>query len=438
MKHIFVSHAGADSETANRLAGDLRNAGHETVVDTRELKLGDDVIEFMNQGIADAHTVIILYSCHTPEANWQQLEINSAVWNEIAQAGGECIVVKLDASVIPPILGPKVYGTLEVHNPASYRRLVEDLCRAVLSPKTASSTVTAAFRAESRNPFRRVRAEYFEDRPDLLAKTFAPPDALKTGALEEMKPCFLEGSRGTGKSMLLLSLRARNFLSRHKDHKGSEKIFGFYLKLSRGAVCNAGVMPCAGGDPQAITEREVMQMTDIASQEIIVCLLESLFSEIDFCFKQRLILCDQPAEKALVESASSSLFGSSQNQFRTIEDLLDRLAATHRNIADFIRRKFIYGESPSVPMTTFDLDALKHVVKLVRRTIPGLHEAMFVALLDEYENLFPYQQRVVNSYVKLGPPDVSVKIAKKIGTGDTSGTMTGQELQETHDYTRCH
>ncbi|MBM3879048.1 MAG: TIR domain-containing protein [Verrucomicrobia bacterium] len=56
MKNIFISHGGADAAIASRLAGDLRNAGHETVVDTRELKLGDDAIEFMNQGIADAHS----------------------------------------------------------------------------------------------------------------------------------------------------------------------------------------------------------------------------------------------------------------------------------------------------------------------------------------------------------------------------------------------
>lgn len=60
MKHIFVSHTGADAATTSRLAGALRNAGHETAVDTRELKLGDDTIEFMNQCIAQAHTVITL------------------------------------------------------------------------------------------------------------------------------------------------------------------------------------------------------------------------------------------------------------------------------------------------------------------------------------------------------------------------------------------
>jgi hypothetical protein len=66
MKHIFISHAGADASTADKLAGDLKNAGHETKVDTRELKLGDDSINFMNEGIANAHTVVILYSKHTP------------------------------------------------------------------------------------------------------------------------------------------------------------------------------------------------------------------------------------------------------------------------------------------------------------------------------------------------------------------------------------
>src|SRR5665213_158668 len=274
MKHIFVSHAGADSAIASQLADDLKNAGHDTKVDTHELKLGRDTIDFMNQGIADAHTIIILYSRHTPTADWQKLEINAALWNEIAQDGGTCIVIKLDETNIPPVLGPKVYGKLNLNDSASYSKLLEEICSAILPTTSVSSLLSQAFRAESGNPFRRVRAEYFEDRPDLLAKTFAPPDALKMGALEEMKPCFLEGSRGTGKSMLLLSLRARNFLSRHKRTPPSN-VFGFYLKLSRGAICNVGVVTDSKGDPKTSQDLETAQIVDIASQELIVCLLES-------------------------------------------------------------------------------------------------------------------------------------------------------------------
>jgi hypothetical protein len=436
MKRIFISHAKADAPIAQRLASALRDAGHETVVDAEELTLGDDAIAFMNDGIAQAGAVIILHSANTPNANWQKLEINGALWNHVVQGGGECIVVRLDATPILPLLGPKVWGTLNVQDPSSFSRLLEDLCARLLPAKTASSIVTEAFRSQSANPFRRVRAEYFEDKPDLLASAFAPPDALKTGALTDMKPCFLEGSRGTGKSMLLLSLRARNLLSRRKAANPSGKIFGLYLKLSRGALCNAGIPACSDGDPKTVTEGDFVQMTDAASQEIILCLIESLFSELDFCLEQRLLPCDQSAQKILVELAVQTLFSRPQTTPRTLQELLISLSAYHRDIADFIRRKFIYGEAPTVPIATLDLDAFKRIVTLVKKTIPALADAMFMLLLDEYENLFPYQQRVVNSYVKLGAPEVSVKIAKKLGTGDISGTMTGQELQEIHDYTR--
>jgi hypothetical protein len=438
MKHIYISHAGADSAIADRLAGDLRNAGHETKVDTRELKLGDNVIEFMNRGIAEAHTVIILYSQHTPKADWQKLEIDSAVWNEVAQDGGTCIVVKLDDCIVPPTLGPKIYGEIDDNDPVTYQKLIEDLCRVILSEKTASSFISDAFRSDSSNPFRRVRAEYFEEEPSLLIKLFAPPDAFKMGALEEMKPCFLEGSRGTGKSMLLLSLRARNFLSRPKE-KIPPRVFGFYLKLSRGAICNVGILSDETGDIKTLIEkdaRQVAQIADIASQEFIVCLAESIFSEIDFCIKSNLLKCDRFVERNLVQAIYSALFIDDTSQPKTIEELLEILADTHRNVANYVRRRFIYGESPTVPVATLDLDGLKRVIKLIKSFLPQLSQSLFVALLDEYENLFPYQQRIVNGYVKFAPPHFSIKIAKKLGSGDTSGTMTGQELQETHDYTR--
>jgi hypothetical protein len=138
------------------------------------------------------------------------------------------------------------------------------------------------------------------------------------------------------------------------------------------------------------------------------------------------VSCDNHVEKALAEAAYSALFDTDQNLPRNLEELLNKLATIHLKIAGFIRRKFIYDEAVSVPIATFDLEALKRAIKLVKKLIPVFTNATFMALLDEYENLFPYQQRIVNSYVKLASPDASVKIAKKIGTADTSGTMTGQ------------
>ena len=389
----------------------------------------------MNEGIANAHTVIILYSKNTPEANWQAMEISSAMWNEVEQQGGTCIVLRLDATPVPPTLGFKVYGTIiDPADDDTYSKLLNELCSAVLPRKAASSVVADAFRAESENPFRHYRAEYFEDRPDLLAKAFAAPDATKTGALEDMKPCFLEGSRGTGKSMLLLSLRGRNYLARNKGSASTPNIFGFYLKLTRGALCNAGLSATSEGEPEALSAQENAQITDISSQEIVVCLMESLFSEINYCAKK--LSLDPIMEKQLAQSACSALFDGSGHPPDSLDVLLDKLADTHSRIAAFVRKRYIYGEPLAVPVVTFDLDAMKRVLGLVRRHVSALRNTMFVALLDEYENLFRYQQRIVNGFIKLASPDMSFKVAKKLGSGDVSGTTTGQELQETHDYAR--
>jgi len=436
LKHIFVSHAGADREFAERLANDLRDAGHETKVDTRELTLGTDSIVFMNEAIADAHTVIILFSKHSKSARWQQLEMNASLWNEVAQGGGTCIVVRLDDTTLPPLWGPKVYGKLTETHGTQYQKLIEDLCRVALPAQSATSIVSTAFGCDNSNPFRRLRAEFFEDSPELLARTFAPPDASKVGALEDKMPCFLEGSRGTGKSMLLLSLRARNYLTRFPATERPVSVFGAYLKLTRGALCNAGLPTSANTDPTFGAETNDYPVVDISAQEIFISVLESLVSELDYCIEQQVLECARSVESRLAESLGRRLFPESTVKFNRLAEVRDELGVAHEHISNFIRKRFIYGEKPGVPFTHFGIELLRNGLRIIRQEIPHLSNTLFAILFDEYENLFPFQQRIVNGLVKLAAPELTVKIAKKLGTFDTASTVTGQDLQEIHDYTR--
>ena len=432
IKRIFISHAGRDAAVATKLAEHLRNAGHDAKIDTLDLPLGGNVIAFMNEELDAADAVIILFSAHTASATWQMPEIDAAVWNELAGDGGRCIVVRLDDAPIPPMLRPRKYKRLEPEDRDSLLKLVEDVCAVLFDDQPASSLVAEAFRPDSPNPFRHLRAEFFEDQPALHAKTFALPDAIKVGALKEMTPCILEGSRGTGKSMLLLSLRARNFLARSPAEREAPQRFGFYLKLTRGVICNAGIqIEVHRRDPviDAI-------LTDVAEQELMLQLMESLFSELAYCARRGLIDCDRHGERSLCESADKLLFDSTDSKAVSFEDLQDAFSNLHKRLADFIRRKFIYREASSVPTATFGWEQFKHVLRLVRRAVPALESSMFVVLLDEYENLFPYQQRIVNGLIKFGPPHFSIKIARKFASGDTPGTTAGQDVQEIHDYTR--
>ncbi len=87
------------------------------------------------------------------------------------------------------------------------------------------------------------------------------------------------------------------------------------------------------------------QIADIASQEIVLCMIESLLSELSYCFNQKMISCDPVTEKYLAASIGNAFFEHTTKQALCLEDLLDALADTHRDIAGFIRRRFIYGEN---------------------------------------------------------------------------------------------
>lgn len=432
MKHIFISHAGRDIEIANRLCGDLRNVGHDVRIDLHELKFGDDTIQFMSDAIADAHTIIILFSQNTHNAVWQKLEINAAIWNQVAQGGGKVLVLKLDGTALPPILGPRFYGSLEDTN---YQPTLQKLCSDITSGKSDTALICEALHEGSSNPFWRVRAEYFEEMPAMLAKAFSPPDAAKARILEEMKPCFLEGSRGTGKTMLLLSLRARIFASRTDSPKKLTDLFGFYLRLDKGAYCNAGVRAANEGG-NAVDESFLIQLTDTFAQEFYLGLLESLISEITHCVRDSRMALNAATETELVRSIMRALQGPTHDTVSNLDELLLQFADMHRRLSDFVRRKFIYREQVSVPFTCFDLEIFKRIISNVKKHVGPLATSQFSVLLDEYENLSPYQKVVVNSLIKLGPPHFSVKVARKIGTEETSRTTVAQELQETHDYNR--
>ena len=122
-----------------------------------------------------------------------------------------------------------------------------------------------------------------------------------------MKPCFLEGSRGTGKSMLLLSLRARNRRLREQGMPSGSDVFGFYVKLTRGAICNVGILPDNSIHTDASHDA---QLADLTEQELVLQLLESLLSELAFCARESLVTLDGMAESKLTVELSQILFAN--------------------------------------------------------------------------------------------------------------------------------
>ena len=143
----------------------------------------------------------------------------------------------------------------------------------------------------------------------MLADAFSPPDAAKVRILEEMKPCFLEGSRGTGKTMLLLSLRSRIYISRSDSSRSLNDLFGCYVRLERGAYCNAGLRVMAEGSDTAVDHALLMQLTDTFAQEFYLSILESMVSEVAYCITTHSLALDAAGESSLIHAIMQALYG---------------------------------------------------------------------------------------------------------------------------------
>ena len=446
MIKVFICHAGPDAALANRLRDDLKNAGHHVIVDTKEVLAGDKIVEFMNDSIETADHILIMVSPATPDARFQQAEKSASIMMDIKNAENRCAFIRIKGAPLRPLEATK--RSIDLDNPddaSQYQSCLREICNMIESnndKSDVSQIISDAFKADRANPFKRIRAEYYDDSSDLMA-VFAPPDRAKLAALEEQQPCFLEGPRGTGKSMLLLSLRARNYLQKHRNTDSPEKnmIFGIYLKLTPGVLCNTGISSTIPAEPPSddgLPQNNLHINIDLALQEFILCIAECLIGELSVCIhEKKLINCPATIEIALSMDLSKIIFGPGHSKIgRSFAEINEMISALRDKLAEYVRRKLIYGEQASIPVAHLSITSLNRLFAKTKSHLPQLSKCTTMILLDEYENLLPHQQCVVNTIMKLGAPHYSVNVAKKIGIRDTSSTTLGQELQEINDYRR--
>lgn len=443
---IFICHAGPDADLATRLCDDLKNAGHHVIVDTKELPPGGKIFEFMNDSIEAADHILIIESPATRDARFQQAEKSASVMMDITNDENRCVFIRIKGAPLRPLESTKRYINLDdPEDQSQYKsclREIESMIEFNSDKPDITQIMSAAFKANRANPFKRIRAEYYHDSSDLMA-VFAPPDRAKLAALEEQQPCFLEGPRGTGKSMLLLSLRACNYFHKHTntDPLEKHKIFGIYLRLTPGILSNIGTPLPMSTEPLSdddLTRNTLHQDLDIALQEFILRLADCLIGELSDCIHvKKLISCPPTIEEALSRDLSKIIGGPRRLQIgRSFAELKEMIYDLYDELSEYTRRKLIFREQASIPVAHLSITSLNRMFAKTKSHLTQLSECTPMLLLDEYENLLPHQQCVVNTIMKLGAPHYSVNVAKKIGIRDTSSTTLGQELQEINDYRR--
>ena len=77
---------------------------------------------------------------------------------------------------------------------------------------------------------------------------------------------------------------------------------------------------------------------------------------------------------------------------------------------------------------------VRRLVDTVLKQLPQLHDVVFFAYIDEYENLTVLQQQVVNTWIKHSEPPLIFNVAMKRNGFKTRETLGEERLVEVHDF----
>jgi len=435
MPKLFVSYSHEDSTFVDRLTEDLDLATELDVsIDKRCLKPGDSLTKIFKE-IGESDFLVPIISRHSIESRWFQKELRIAIVKEIEES---------PFKIIPVIKSGENWEQLKKNIPAdlkqslldkykcrfdikSYENAFKELVNALapeLSPEDVYSYIADP---EGENPFRRLRAEHFRD-PQTFVELFAEPE-IAYNILFSPKPAFVEGGRGSGKTMILKSLKA-DIAPLMKGHRSfiDAKLpyFGVYFRATRDTF---GVFE--NGDKERTSSSAIK---GIFYDELILRLSQSLIEELCNCIKNRMLQIESRRERLLCKAFQEPLRLDVDEETLDLEITKKILSEQVCLILDYVRAKS-RNEDIKYNVKSLTKDNLVQICRKIKEILPELRDCNICFLIDEYENLKEFQKVVLNTLVKWHHAETfTFKIATKKTGFSTAQTLEGQELEEGHDY----
>jgi hypothetical protein len=109
---VFISHRDKDSDLAERLAAQLKQAGFEVWLDKWDIRVGDSIIRKINDGLENARYLILCYSEAGVLSPWMSREWMSALAQQLEGYGLRLLPIRLSGGKPPAIIADIKYADL--------------------------------------------------------------------------------------------------------------------------------------------------------------------------------------------------------------------------------------------------------------------------------------------------------------------------------------
>jgi len=329
----------------------------------------------------------------------------------------------------------------------------------------AKELLTKIESSESPNPFRRVRAEFFHDNYKLLSLAFAEPEKEKYDMIREAKPIIIFGGRGSGKTMILKSLTPEVAISRlgvdtfRKAREKGINFFGIYFRLKKGSLLLYDYHPIVEMgflktrleknyelykslieklknnqlDGEPVLTAGINAAWTISLNEINLKILKTTLQNLKKLQDEHFINVDRATEEEITKRIVEKLDQSTDSGIRTFIDLIEFNSEELRKIERYLQNLAIPYATPEANWCKTSIDFLDEIYEILTNRIGDLTKIRVYLLFDEFENLRPFQQTIINQWIKTAQ-NFTVKVASKFEGMYTNMSQEGQALQDGQDY----
>lgn len=431
MGQVFVTYAREDSEFVDQLVDDLREKTQLRLRFDKRI-LGDgDTFDKLFEELGTSDYLIAVITKDSVHSLWCKKELTVAVVKELEDP---------PFATIPLIPDYENFDHLKKEMPIEIRTMLQDklfsrfddkeydeaishLVDSLTPPETSEILFAEIFDVENQNPFWRIRAENFTDAATFI-NLFDNPEKTYEQMVSS-KPTFIEGGRGSGKTMLLKSVRAPFITSINKVKSFNDpKIpyFGIYLRASRATYSLF----------EESDEIDSSESKIIFIDQLILRLGQSILSELKDCRKNNTPVIDDAIEETISKNMSRTL--RLPEVTYTFEDTEFSIREQISQITDYVRNK-IRKTTTGYNVKGLDQETLDFMCRKVIAAIPELQNRYICFLIDEYENFNENQKIVLNTLVKFNEgTSYTFKIAAKKTAFNVSQTLEEQPLQVIDDY----